>query len=211
MSDLQRVGPVFGGSGTAPPFTATVTGAQRVADAHGRYMSASLEGRVFTAQNVAAQAVSVALNTTYTGLCLSNPAGSNRLLALLAANYALSVAPAAISSLHLIAGYSSAGIVTHTTPLAAPGPQSSIITGGINQANCVADVDSACTLVNPYYLMPMGSGFTAAALYATTPGWIDIGGSIIIPPGGWVAWGALTAVTGFGGFMWEEIPTLIQG
>jgi len=205
MSDLQRVGPVFGGSGTAPPFTAGLTGAQRVADAHGRYMQAALEGRLFSAHNVAAQAVSVALTTTYTGLCLSNPAGNNKNLALLAAQYALSVAPAAIASLHLIAGYSAAGIVTHTTPLAAPGPVSTIINGVTPPT---AKVDSAATIVSPYYLMPMGSGFTAAALYATTPGWIDLGGAFVIPPGGWVAWGALTAVTGFGGFLWEEIPIL---
>jgi hypothetical protein len=205
MSDLQRVGAVFGGGGTASPFTAGLSGASRVADAHGRYMQAALEGRTFTASNVAAQAVSVALATTYTGLCLSNPAGSSKNLALLAAQFALTVAPAGIASLHLIAGYASAGVVTHTTPLAAPGIQSTIING---LSNSIAKADSAATIVNPYYLMPVGSGFTAAALYATTPAWIDLGGAFIIPPGGFIAWGALTAVTGFGGFMWEEIPIL---
>lgn len=211
MSDLQRVGPVIGGLGTAPPFTSSITGAQRVADAHGRYMNAALEGRLYTASNVAAQAVSVALTTTYTGLCISNPAGSGKVLAILAAQYALSVASAAIASLHLIAGFSSAGIVTHTAPLAAPGIQSGIINGGGFASNSIAKADSQATIVNPYYLMPMGSGFTAAALYATTPGWIDLGGAFIVPPGGWIAWGALTAVTGFGGFMWEELPYLPQG
>lgn len=205
MSDLTKVGPDFGGTGTFKPFTSGISGGQRTTDAHGRYMDAALAGRLFTASNVAAQAVSVALTTTYTGLCLSNPAGSGKNFALLAAQYALTVAPAAIASLHLIAGYSSAGIVTHTTPLAAPGIQSTIINGTQGSA---AKVDSAATIVNPYYLMPMGSGFTAAALYAHSPGWIDLGGAFIIPPGGWVAWGALTAVTGFGGFMWEELPLL---
>ena len=211
MSDLQRVGAVVGGVGSAPPFTASIMGASRTSDAHGRYMNAALEGRLFTASNVAAQAVSVALTTTYTGLCISNPAGSGKILALLGCQYALSVAPAAIASLHLIAGYSAAGIVTHTTPLAAPGIQSAIINGGGFSANSAAKVDSAATIVNPYYLMPIGSGFTAAALYATTPSMIDLGGWPIIPPGGWVAFGALTAVTGFGGFLWEELPLIPQG
>ena len=205
MSDLQRVGPVFGGTGTAPPFTAGLTGAQRVADAHGRYMQASLEGRVFSASNVAAQAVSVALTTTYTGLCISNPAGNTKNFALLGCQYALSVAPAAIASLHLIAGFSGAGIVTHTAALAAPGIQSTIINGS---ASSTAKADTQATTVNPYYLFGLGSGFTAAALYATTPHFVDLGGIFIIPPGGWVAWGALTAVTGFGSFVWEEIPIL---
>lgn len=205
MSELQRVGPVWGGGGTASPFTAGISGASRVSDAHGRYMQATLEGRVFTACNVAAQAVSVALATTYTGLCISNPAGNTKNLALLAAQFALTVAPAAIASLHLIAGYSAAGVVTHTAALGAPGIQSTIINGA---SNSTAKADSQATVVNPYYAMPMGSGFTAAALYATTPGWIDLGGMFVIPPGGWVAWGALTAVTGFGGFIWEELPIL---
>lgn len=205
MSDLQRVGPIYGGSGTAPPFTAGITGAQRTQDAHGRYMQAVLEGRVFSASNVAAQAVSVALTTTYTGLCISNPAGNTKNFAILGCQYALSVAPAAIASLHLIAGYSSAGVVTHTAALAAPGIQSTFINGA---ANSTAKADTQATIVAPYYLFGMGSGFTAAALYATTPTWIDLGGVFVIPPGGWVAWGALTAVTGFGSFIWEEMPIL---
>lgn len=207
MSELMKIGPDFGGLGTFKPFTGNISGGQRVADAHGRYMTAALEGRLFTACNVAAQAVSVALATTYTGLCLSNPAGNTKNLVLLAGQYALSVAPAAIASLHLIAGYSSAGIVTHTTPLAAPGAQSCIINGS---TAATAKVDSAATIVNPYYLMPVVSGFTAGALPSHSAGWIDFGGAFIIPPGGWVAWGALTAVTGFGGFLWEELPILPQ-
>lgn len=48
MSDLQRVGAVLGGSGTAVPFTAGVTGAQRVQNAHARYMDANHRGVVFS-------------------------------------------------------------------------------------------------------------------------------------------------------------------
>jgi hypothetical protein len=181
-----------------------------VSDGMPRYYEATINGLIFTASNVAAQAVSVALATTYTGLCLSNPVGSGKNLVLLSGQYALTVAPAAIASLHLIAGGSAAGVVTHTTALAAPGIQSSLIGqgSGITNQSSVAKVDSAATIVNPYYLMPLGSGFTAAALYATTPAEIDFGGKFVIQPGGWVAWGALTAVTGFGGFTWMEVPAV---
>ncbi len=48
MSDLQRVGAVMGGTGTAPPFTADNTGAQRVTDAHSRYCDATERGTVFS-------------------------------------------------------------------------------------------------------------------------------------------------------------------
>ena len=179
-----------------------------VSDAHGRYYEAAINGAIFTASNVAAQAVSVALATTYTGLCLSNPVGSGKNLVLLSGQYALTVAPAGIASLHLIAGGSAAGVVTHTTPLASPGIQSSLIGTGAGIAGAAASsakADSAATIVNPYYLASLGSGFTAAALYATTPAEIDFAGKYIIQPGGWIAWGALTAVTGFGSFTWEEV------
>lgn len=119
---------------------------------------------------------------------------------------AVSVAPAGIASLHLIAGYSATVDVTHTTPLAAPGIRNSLL--GVGLA-ATAKADSAATIVSPGYLIPLGSGFTAGALYGTTPAWIDLDGLVVIPPGGWIALGALTAVTGFAGFAWEERGGLV--
>lgn len=174
------------------------------ADAHGRYQEAATRGNVFLAHNVAAQAVSVALATTYTGLCLSNPLGSGKNLALLAAQFAISVAEVAIASQHLIGGFSATTAVTHTTPLAAPGIQSTFLNG---VAQSIAKADSAATIPTPGYLLPLRSGFTAGALGGPGMGsLIDLGGLIIIPPGGFIAIGALTAITGFGALVWEEIP-----
>lgn len=198
-----RVGPIVAADGSVQPARADRTGATTVTDAHGRYSEAARLGNLFSASNVAAQAVSVALTTTYTGLCISNPLGNTKNLSILGCNYALTVAPAAIASLHLIAGYSATTNVTHTTPLASPGIQNNLIGTG---APATAKADSAATIVNPTYLIPLGSGFTAAALYSTTPSWIDLAGQFVLPPGAWIAVGALTAVTGFGGFTWEEIP-----
>jgi hypothetical protein len=196
-----RVGPQSSGENSTVPLRVSRMSAVVTTDAHGRYTEAVVRGSVFIASNVAAQAVSVALATTYTGLCVSNPIGSGRNLAILGFQYAISVAPAAIASIHLIGGFSGTTNVTHTTPLAAPGIQNCMLGGALG----VAKADSAATIVNPGYLIGAGSGFTAAALYATTPSWIDLGGLIICPPGGWVAVGALTAVTGFGTIAWEEI------
>lgn len=179
------------------------TGEVSTADAHGRYQEAVINGSVFSASNVAAQAVSVALTTTYTGLCLSNPAGNTKNFVLLGGQYAITVAEVAVASQHLIAGYSAAGVVTHTAALAAPGIQSCIINGS---SNSTAKVDTQATIVNPYYLIGVRSGFTAGALGGPGMGaWIDFGGLFVIPPGGWIAWGALTAITGFGSLVWEEV------
>lgn len=207
MSDLSlmRIGPTYGGSGTASPFRGDVTGAQIVSDAHGRYAEASRRSTLFVAHNVAALAVSVALATVYTGLCISNPLGSKYNLELIGAAFALTVAPAAIASLHIIGGYSPSTDVVHTTPLAAPGIQ--VMPLG-SKSKAIANADSSATIPTPGYLLPLKGGFTAAALPSPPIEWIDVGGLITIGPGGFVCIGALTAVTGFGAFAWEEVPLI---
>lgn len=170
-------------------------------EVQGRYAEQAKRGNIFIAHNVAAQAVSVALATTYTGLCLTNPASSTKDLHILGCQYALSVAPVGIASLHLIGAYS-ATAVTQTTPLAAPGIQCT----RLGASGTVALAASAATIPTPNYIMALGSGFTAGALYGTTPSWIDLGGSIVLPPSSFIAFGALTAVIGFGSIMWMEVP-----
>lgn len=202
MDAELRVGPVVAADGSINKVRGDRTGAIVATDAHGRYTEAALRGGIFVASNVAAQAVSVALTTTYTGLCISNPLGNTKNLVMLSCNYAISVAPAAIASLHLIGGYSATTNVTHTTPLAAPGVQNCLLGTG-PQASGKAD--SAATIVNPGYIMPLCNGFTAASLPNQTALWVDLAGIFVLPPGAWLALGALTAVTGFGGFVWEEV------
>jgi hypothetical protein len=165
---------------------------------------------VFSASNVAAQAVSVALTTVYTGLVISNPIGSGKVLEFLSGQYAISVGEAAVATQHLIAGGSSTGIITHTTALAAPGIQRALIGQGAGVATSsvgsVANADSAATVVNPYYHSSTRGGFTAGALGGPGMGiMLNLEGLVYVGPGGWVAWGALTAITGFGSFIWREL------
>src|SRR5262245_45160727 len=137
---------------------------------HGKYKDAIEEDRLFRASVQAAQAVSVALATTYTGLCLSNPIGNTKRLSIRAVQIALSVAPANIASLHLIGG--PAGVApTDVTHTAAVTPRSCRLG---SSATPTAKADSQATIPTPEYLFPLGSGFTAGALYATTPSIIDL-------------------------------------
>lgn len=198
-----QVGPQAVSDGARVIARAAKTGEMCVSEAMPRYYEPAIRAQLYSASNVAAQAVSVALATTYTGLCISNPNGSGVNLVMVGCQYALSVAPAGIASLHLISGFSASSDVTHTAALASPGIQSAIVG---RSANSIAKADTQATITNPTYRMSLGSGFTAGALYATTPSWIDLAGQIIVQPGGWVAWGALTAVTGFGSFSWVEVP-----
>jgi len=204
MSDLglQRVGPTIGGSGTAAPFRADITGAQAVTDTHGRYAEAARRGRMFYAASQAATTWSVALNATHTGLCVYNPPNTGYNLEILQVGFALSVAPGAISHVGLFGGFLAAGVTTHTTAL-VPGCTLIGAAAGVGKA------DAACALPGtPVWVIPFLSGFTASALFATTPAIVDVAGSIIVPPGGYVGIGALTAVVGFGSVIWEEVPIL---
>jgi hypothetical protein len=198
-----RVGPAILSDGVIREGRAEKTGAIVTADAHGRYQEAAIRGQLFSASNVAAQALSVALATTYTGLCISNPLGNTKNLVMLGCGFAITAASAGIASLHLIAGYSAVANVTHTTPLAAPGIQNNLI--GTGPASS-AKADSAATILNPGYLIPLINGNTSAALPTSSAvNWLELAGMFVLPPGSWMAIGALVAITGFGGFVWEEV------
>lgn len=195
-------GAQYGGRGTFTPRTASQSGAQRIAQGDAPFFDAVHNGNVFWAANQVATAWSVALTTTFTGIVVSNPARSKVDLVMLAAGFALSVAPAGIASMGFIGGYSNNGITAHTTPLT---PLNAYLNQ--DQATGMGKADAAATLVGtPYWLLPFMGGFTAGALPATSPAWVRIDGLWIIPPGGYFGIGALTAVTGFGGLVWEEVP-----
>lgn len=157
-------------------------------------------GPVFGAASQAATTWSVALNTTYTGLVVSNPAGSLKDLLILRAGFALSVAPVAIAKIGLFTGYLAAGVATHTTPLTPFSLKVGAATTGM-----VAKADAAATLVGtPTWVMPILAGFTAGALPSPALATIELDEAIIVPPGGYFGIGALTAVVGFGAIWWAE-------
>jgi hypothetical protein len=164
-----------------------------------KYSEAAFRGMMFNACSQAATTTTIALATAYTGLCLSNPAGSKRLLEVQAVGIALSVAPAGVCSICLGGGYIAAGVVTHTTPLAIQG-------SSIGSQLSVAYADAAATLVGtPRNIIPLVAGFTAANLYPHG-GYFRLEGGVVIPPGGYVFVATLTVVIGFFGIIWGEYP-----
>lgn len=164
-----------------------------------KYQNAVLDGNVYFATNQIARTWSVALATTHTGLVVSNPVTSGKNLVILKVGFTLSVAPVAIATIGLFTGYSTAGIVTHTTPLT---PQNCLIGNGSG----LATADEAATLVGtPLWTMPILGGFTAGALPSTSPSILDVDGAIVVKPGGYIGIGALTAVFGFGSITWQEV------
>lgn len=197
-----QVGPVAvnAADGSSLPIRQGHTGEIIIQQLNGRYFEAMARGNLFSAANQAAQAVSVALATAYTGLCLYNPVNSGKILVPLKVKYALSVAPAAIATIGLISGFAATGGVTaETTPLTARSTQVG------NDARPVGRALSAATIVTPVWMQQLQDGFTAAALPGPTI-LTDLEGVFGILPGGFIAVGALTAVTGLGSIVWQELP-----
>jgi hypothetical protein len=175
------------------------SGAALVQTLHGRYTERARRGKVFAAASQAATTWTVALNTTFTGLVVYNPAGSPVDLAILQAGFALSVAPAGIASVSLFGGGTAAGIATHTTPLT---PYCTYLGGPVGYGKA----DAAATLVGTQvHLMPIMGGFTAAALPSPALSVVDVGGSIVVPPGYHCGIACLTVAIGFAAMIWEEI------
>lgn len=195
--NVLKVGPQILADGAENPQRGGRLGEGIVQQLHGRYFETGYRGNAFSAANQAAQAVSVALATTYTGFLLYNPIGSGKILVPLKAKFAVSVAPAAIATIGLIQGVQTSA----PTGLTALTIQSSQVGSG---ATGVGKAYSAATITTPTWLMQLVDGFTAVALSAPQPP-TDLEGIVQILPGGFLAFGALTAVTGLGSMFWEEV------
>lgn len=181
------------------------TGEAIVQELHGRYFETMARGACFTATNQAATAVSAGVSTAYTGLLIYNPVGSNKMLVLNKLKFALSAAPAAAATIGLLQGFAATGGVTaFTTPTTIQSNQIGNLGKPVGQAY------SAATIVTPTWLLDISDAFTAAAFPAPTLP-IDLEGLYGILPGGFVAVGALTTVTGLGFISWEEVTLNSNG
>ena len=201
MFTEKRTGPISSSDGAENVARADKTGASVVTAGHGEYNEAVIRDNVFMSASQAADTTSVALAGAYTGVCVSNPIGSGHNLSILRAGWAHSVAPAAIATVHLAGGWASTGITVHTNAITIYNMKVG------SSATSVANADDAATLVGtPIYILPLIGGFTLGTLFAAPISTTDIGGVIMVPPGGYVCIVTLTACVGFGCIVWEEIP-----
>lgn len=201
MQLQMDVGPQILADGSLATLRGGKTGELIVSELQGRYYENSYRNNTFYAVNSAAQALSLASTTTYTGLTVANPTASGKNLVLLEAIYCLTAGEvSAVGAIILGTGATVAQTTGNST-----GPVSNILGSGTAS---VAKVGASCTYgANPAYLRPFlgfvwatGAGFTFGQYKD------DIGGAIIIPPGQQVSFVAVTtATTGIGSFTWAEI------
>jgi len=177
-------------------------GEELVSQMHGAMHELALRYNMYFAANQAATTWSVALATTHTGFCISNPAASGKLVIPRLAGFCLAAAPTAAASAHLGGGYLAAGVTVHTTPLTVYSTR----LGDPSAPTAVAKADAAATLVGtPLYLLPLQGAFTAGALPGVTASVVDLQGAIQLIPGAYVFIACLTAASGFAFMSWEEI------
>lgn len=193
------------GDGTIVQSRFGKTGEILVRDAGGRYQDAVRRGNVYSA---AMQAVAAASATLTASACLAvtNPIGSNKNLVLLELLCLICNPPAGVSVVSLYGVLNGTAAVTHTTPIAAGAAGfQNMLTGTAGATKTL--VDSVATVPAPGALRPV-----AASVVTTTNNFSpfikdDIGGALIIPPGGFVSFGALTtAMNILATLTWEEVP-----
>lgn len=205
----NQVGPLSStssiASGTQSVQRAGNMGDTIVSELHGRYYEAAYRRALFSTANSAAVAT-VALGTTaYTGLSLANPIGSTVNLVLLKASYALSVAAPSAGYLGLETGYNSGTNVTHT---AATVVANNFIGVGASGTG-LADSSSTLPTAPTNRIMLCNTSTIATTAYnGSAPQVIDLEGSIILPPGAYVAFYTFATNTAawWFSFFWEEVP-----
>ena len=162
---------------------------------NGRKYNQAAAGSLFFGANQSFVTLSAALATTYVGLCLTNPAGSGKDLILRQVSAAIIIAPANFLAFGLMFG---TGTVTHTTPVT---PRAARIGGAAG----VGLLDAAATIPTPVWARWLANNLATGGSPQFNG---DMEGSILIPPGSFVAIGGNAAgpASGFAGSLeWEEV------
>ncbi len=223
MSDLMRVGPVFGGTGTAPPLTASLTGSQRVNDAHARFMDSVLRSAIFSigsgATALSANTISLTNSTTPIVGVWNPPASTVNLVILqIAAQVYINTLTTPVGSgpLVLASSVGNTAISTGSAPfnrktLASVGSQAKGFPGGVALTGLTnnlvifegADISNTTVITH--------GTVTAVTEQFSVGGTYHVDGSIIVPPGGILALLNTTSTTTCSiasRMLWEEVPIL---
>lgn len=163
---------------------------------HGRYYEQTYRGNMFGITG-AATTTTAGLNTTFTGLAVGNPTGSGVNLVL----NKFSVAQLAASAAATVGIMGGVGSIT-----ASLTPTSRLIgSGGVSKMLATAGQ----TISTPVLISLVGStGSVATTAYGVEAGiFVDFEGSIIVPPGSFIASYTTVATTTAlqFGFVWEEV------
>ena len=206
MQGDVKVGEISALPGSINPLASDNMGSLLVSQSAGQYAAAVLKGNVYSGANQAGTTWTDENAAIYTGIALTNPTGSGKLLSILAAGLSQRVAAggAVIQDIWLSGG-SHTTAVTHTTP----GTPRNMLVGAPNMAAGLVDVSCTFPADLAYYLLPLLSSNTAAVLPESgTISIVDVAGAIVVQPGAYVAitmFEGGAASSKMGCIVWEEI------
>ena len=190
--------------GTTPTIRQGQLGDVIVSELHGRYYETAYRRNLF---NAAVQGTgittSAGLVTGYTGLALTNPTSSTVNLVVTKVGYGVNAAPAAVMVVSL-AFNTSTTAVTQTTAITG---RNNFLGGAAPQGLAASSVTFPTAPINSHILGVIGTN-AITGLNETTDV-IDLEGSIVMPPGSYIAivTSTASAATSFwGSFQWEEVP-----
>lgn len=204
MINEIKVGPQTNADGAQIVARGGKTGAQVVADAHGRYFEAVARGNVYTACNQSSTTFTLFGTTTATGFLLSNPSGSGKNLAILQIGYArVTAESAAIEQLVLSGAYASQTL----SSLTALSTRSMLVGSnatGVGVAYSAATLSAAGVIIAPAFVPSVSA---TAPVNNGPMAMVDYGGSIVIAPGSWLqlAAGFTNTLAGIASMTWEEV------
>lgn len=202
---MQIQGTVAAGASNASQAPGTVAqmrqgqlGDIMVSELQGRYYEQTYRKNKFSWSNTAAVTPAATFAGTAPTTCLFNPPGSTVNLVLTKVAAVFAAAPAGAVVLGLVAGFNAAA----PTGVTAGAPQSNFVGGAAGQGKTASavTVGTAPALVLPLLAVEAASSITPPAAF------VDIGGSIVIPPGGYVAINSNAAASIIGSFEWDEVP-----
>ena len=172
---------------------------------HGEFYESARVGNLFYLATQAAVATSVAMNVTNTGPLVYNPVGNYKKFSIRAFAWHLTTAQVAVTLVTLGGGYlSTGGVTAHTTPAVWGTNFGSLAFGGPGVSTALCDM--AATINTPRGVFHVGQAFTAGALGSSTGAFVNTGGIPILYPGAYAAIFTLTATSGQGFIIWEELP-----
>lgn len=176
---------------------------QIVSELHARYYEQTVRGKMFSVHTQGtAITTTAALATTWTGLGIANAASSGVNLVLTKFS-AVQFAVGAAATI---------GIMGGTGTLAASLTVQSRSIGSGTAANAGVTASAGATISTPVLIQTFGSlGSLATTGYGLENGiYVDLEGSVIVPPGSFVA--SYTSIVTTSalqfGFAWEEVPII---
>ena len=192
---------------TAIPVSGPLTDTQlraaaiSVSQLRGRYSGITDLQNVYSVCNQAGVTHSAGLTTTFVGLCVGNPELSTVNLHILGFSWTNEVDLAAVASVGIMTG---AGEITGVLT-----PRNRYVGGAAGQGLATGGETLPGTPVLEQVFATVGSTLAITAWPPTAGTFIDLGGSLILPPNTFVASYMSTAsgASGFrGSFIWEEVP-----